>query len=506
MQDFNTIKNIVILGDGLEAWFAALFLKRLFAKSNIKVVESPVENSLQGHGETSIFNIVSMLNELDIPTSAFMRETQATLHWGQSYARWRSDADAKDDAFFILRVDGTQEPFNRWHEGLAYQVSALFARQVPLPHTVAAFTAAMQAVSREDAAAIIGSGQSGILPSFHFNKKQAIDFLKKTAIEQDISHTVSRFKETVWDKAGNVRGVLTERGNFRTDFLIDASGSRRLVVGNSVGWQWQSVQSFFNTDSAVSLYYPAAGTNPALLTRHTAMNAGWLRQIPLMDTVCCDYVYSSQYADENAVQAELVNFFSGSIGTPESWGFEQGYYADVWRGNVMALGDAAGFIEPLVNSANGQMLAQLLHFGQVVNAGGKIVSEHSINEFNRAQRAAWEEAVDFTRLFYHGTRNDTPFWQAADQMTVSDRYQALLEILKHRSPRLIDFTDYNQGGRQRVFAPSDWLFAAQALGWVSHESIIREQARLPENQQLDVQQFLTKLGLTEAIEPIMGSV
>lgn len=48
-------------------------------------------------------------------------------------------------------------------------------------------------------------------------------------------------------------------------------------------------------------------------------------------------------------------------------------------------------------------------------------------------------------MHYDTGRVDTPFWQAAQKLPLSDQYKALKEAWQYRTPRAIDFIQYKMG-------------------------------------------------------------
>lgn len=88
-----------------------------------------------------------------------------------------------------------------------------------------------------------------------------------------------------------------------------------------------------------------------------------------------------------------------------------------WSRNVVAIGLAAGFVEPLESTALhliqmgiGDLIERFPHAG---------FDALEIAEYNQRSRARYESVRDFVMLHYHlNQRDDSPFWRACAAMDI----------------------------------------------------------------------------------------
>ena len=121
--------------------------------------------------------------------------------------------------------------------------------------------------------------------------------------------------------------------------------------------------------------------------------------------------------------------------------FTTGRRKQLWNRNVVCMGLASGFLEPLESTSIHliQVTIQrlILHFPHLGNV------EERRREFNRAAAAEYDYIRDFIILHYHANnRVGEPFWDACRNMSIPDSLRHRIELfreigrhlLRHRRP------------------------------------------------------------------------
>lgn len=481
MIDFRQVKTITIIGGGTAGWFSALSLRKLFAPSiKVQLIESP-HIGIAGSGEGALINLITMLNHINIPTSDFMRETGATLNWGFCYEGWRTGE--KTDEFYHPFIDVGLDPFKYEFYGVMPCVSGLVAQNIPIANVVKDFDKILNRVTQAEAIDALVA-QSGISSSLHFDSQRVADFLKRIACERGVEYIEAEVQSFKANKKGHIVKITTDITVLDTDFIIDASGFARVVIGKKLKSKWHSFKEYLALDRIMPFHLPQHDRVPELVTRATALKAGWMGQIPLKERIEAAYVYSSEFTTEQEALDEIEQYFGEKIQPQKTLSFEQGYYEDVWKKNVMALGVASGFVEPLEATLMGQMLEQLRMFEQTILDMGGIVSDFKIQQFNQANASSWQGIRDFLRMHYDCPRRDTPFWQHVAKTPYPESYKALKEVFMLRTPRRRDIQDYAIHGWNSIFHLANWAIVAQALGLISQDGCVEDIQRFPQ-QQID---------------------
>ncbi len=280
--------------------------------------------------------------------------------------------------------------------------------------------------------------------------------------------------------------------SINVDFVVDATGFSRKILGEKLNVSWQSFQNYLPVNTAIPFHLKHSQKNPDLVTRSTAMNAGWVWQIPLQQRVGAGYVFDRNFITPEQAVEEIEQWLGHEIDPIRTISFEAGCYEEVWKGNVLAIGLASGFVEPLEATSIGQMLYQLGLFCAVVQECHGVVPQHSIDRFNQDNLQGWHGIRDFIRMHYDTPRSDTEFWKFMQHRTMSSTYTELKQCWRSRTPRELDLSYYEMGGVLQ-FGVYSWLAIAQALGVVKAEASAAELYALAPEKKQKVAQYLSAI-------------
>src|SRR5437762_1078938 len=88
------------------------------------------------------------------------------------------------------------------------------------------------------------------------------------------------------------------------------------------------------------------------------MQAGLSWQIEHEDLINRGYVYSSRFITDDAARAELLRLNPKISSEPRIVKFRSGRRERMWVGNVVGVGNASGFVEPLEATALAMIILQ----------------------------------------------------------------------------------------------------------------------------------------------------
>jgi tryptophan halogenase len=239
------------------------------------------------------------------------------------------------------------------------------------------------------------------------------------------------------------------------DLFIDCSGFRSLLLGETMAVPFDDWSHWLPCDRALAV--PCAPAGPLLpLTRASARRAGWQWRIPLQHRTGNGHVFCSAHMGEDEAAAILLANLDGeALAAPRLIKFTTGRRRRAWEGNVVAIGLAGGFMEPLESTSLHMVqtaIARLIEF--FPDAG---LAPADIAEFNRQAAFEAERIRDFIILHYHRNgRSEEPFWRACAAMDIPDTLRRKLDLYRAHG-RLVRDAD-------ELFAEAGWLQVFEGQG------------------------------------------
>ncbi|MDG1431259.1 MAG: tryptophan 7-halogenase, partial [Paracoccaceae bacterium] len=153
------------------------------------------------------------------------------------------------------------------------------------------------------------------------------------------------------------------------------------------------------------------------------------------------YVYSDRHSTPDDAVAEIEGVLGRKIEPRADIPVDAGRVSEVWRGNVLALGLAASFLEPLeATSIHGTIVSLLLfcrrHLAQI-NAP----LQQDRQRYNAAIAQQVDDFRDFINLHYVSERDDSPFWRDVATDFILPQVRQKLTNWQERMPGPKDFSN-----------------------------------------------------------------
>ncbi|MGA1800047.1 tryptophan halogenase family protein [Sphingomonas sp. 4RDLI-65] len=391
------LKTIVIVGGGTAGWIAAAMLARFVPRATkIRLVESDAIGTV-GVGEATIPQIRLLTAALGIDENAMLAATQGTFKLGIEFVDWNGPGSRYMHAFGAVGRGLGVVPFH--HHWLRARAAGLAA---PLGDYIASARAAADA--RFDR-------HPDLAYAYHFDATLLARWLRGLAEGSGVDRIEGRIVTAHRDgESGDLTSVTLDDGRtVEGDFFLDCSGFRSLLLGETLGVAFEDWAHWLPCDRAMAV---ACETTTPLLpyTRATARPVGWQWRIPLQHRTGNGLVYAAPHlSDDEAAARLLANLDGAAIGDPRPLRFATGKRARFWDHNVIALGLASGFMEPLestsihmVQSAVARLLAL---FPSADDTGA------ARDAYNRQTHGEYDRIRDFLILHYHANGRDEPFWQ-----------------------------------------------------------------------------------------------
>ena len=439
------IGRVVIVGGGTAGWMAAAAASRFLndGQRTITLIESDAIGTV-GVGEATIPPIRSFNARLGIDEADFLRATGGTPKLGIEFLDWGAVGERYMHPF------GTP---GRDIEGLNFHQLWLKLRDRPGIGDFEGY--AMAAVAARAGrfappAPDPRSPLSGVDYAYHFDAGLYAAFLRRRAEDQGTVRVEGRIIGVEQDERGHVGAVRLE-GDRRIagDLFLDCSGFRSLLLGETMGVGFEDWSHWLPCDRAIAV--PTERTQALLpYTRATAHAAGWQWRIPLQHRTGNGHVYASGFTDDaEAERVLMANLDAVPTAAPRRLSFTAGRRRQSWAGNVVALGLAGGFLEPLESTS--------IHLIQ--EGISKLFALFPDNRFSPIERDEYNRLMgdhyaairDFIILHYAATRrDDTPFWRHVRTMALPDTLAHKIALFREKG---------------RIFRYDDELFTVPS--WVA---------------------------------------
>ena len=456
MSDY-AIRKVVIVGGGTAGWMAAAALSTLLPKGAVEivVVESD-EIGTVGVGEATIPPLIAFNQMLGLNEDEFLAATQGTFKLGIEFVDWGALGERYFHPFGSHGAD-----FNGVH---FHQVYLREAKRRVLPDvrewSMSAVAAALGRFARPGPDARLPLSQ--LVYAFHFDAGLYAQFLRRHAEGKGVQRVEGKIVDAMLNaETGHIASVTLASGRMiEGELFIDCSGFRGLLIEEKLGTGYDDWSRWLPCDRAAAVPTALAGP-PEPFTRSTARESGWQWRIPLQHRMGNGLVYSSAHLSrEDAETLLLAHLEAEPLASPRHLSFTAGRRRRAWNANVVSLGLASGFIEPLestsihlVQSGISKLLALF---------PDRRFHPAERDEYNRQMGAVFEDVRDFIVLHYKATRrDDSEFWNYCRTMDVPDSLASKVELWRSKGRLFRD--------GQELFGPASWVALFLGQGVVPEE-------------------------------------
>lgn len=463
------IQSVVIVGGGTAGWLtagviAARHQARIKAgKFSVTLVESP-NVPIIGVGEGTWPTLRATLEKMAVSETEFFRQCDTAFKQGAKFARWTTGAD--DDAYYhpLMLPQGFSQ-VNLVPHWLRNGDNHSFCDYVTPQGSLCDAGLAPKTITTPEYKAIANY-------AYHLDAGKFAPFLQRHCTEKlGVRHvladvrSVNRVEEGRF--AGDIRSVTTEQaGEIAADLFVDCSGFSSLLLGKTLGVGFKSCSDILFCDAALAVQVPYDSPDSPIgsQTNSVAQSAGWIWDIGLPTRRGTGYVYSTRHQSDDDAREVLLSYIGRQHAhlPMRKIPIRPGHRETYWKHNCVAVGLAAGFLEPLESSAIvlTELSAKLIAEQMPAN---REVMDLIAGRFNDVTGYRWARIIDFLKLHYVLTRRtDNRFWtDNVDPLTVPDRLQNLLELWKYRSPWLFDEFDR----LEEVFPAASYQYVLYGMGF-----------------------------------------
>jgi|TARA_B110000914_G_C15502114_1_gene466371 tryptophan halogenase len=437
----SAIRNIVIIGGGSAGWLSAGIIAATYASAadgvglRVTLIESPDIKTI-GVGEGTWPSMRRTLKRIGLSETDFLRFCDASFKQGTEFHGWASDTGASYTHPFMPPTDF--DALNPVEAYLAEYTKSRFDQTVCPQVALFADNLAPKQITTPEYA---GSTNYG----YHLDAGKFAALLQKHCTEQlGVTQVVANVTAVLCKPNGDIDRLKTDRtDDLNGDLFIDCSGTHGLLINGlyNIGFIDRADTLFNNRAIAAQTPYVDETDPIASCTHSTAQSAGWIWDIGLPTRRGTGYVFSTQHQSDDEAERTLRQYIertstaaiAASVQT-RAIAFEPGHREIFWHRNCVALGMAAGFIEPLEASA-----LVLVELGATMIADELPADRSDMDRvskrYNDRFQYRWDQIIDFLKLHYVLSTRTEPYWvDHRHPRSIPESLTSLLQTWAYRPP------------------------------------------------------------------------
>ena len=439
------IKTLVIVGGGTAGWLSAAIIAahhKSDSANGLKVILVEASDiPTVGVGEGTWPTMKNTIRRIGIKESDLFSQCHAAFKQGGKFVDWvHGNGDFYYHPFTV--------PLGYGRVDLAPYVNNIenFAVEANFQHHVCEAGLAPRGLNEAEY-----SGQCNY--AYHLDAGAFAELLKDFCKNKlGVEHIIGTVQHANKHSNGNIDSIaLDGERTLKADLFIDCTGFSSLLLGKEMDVPFVSADQYLFNDSALALHVPYAKHEDPIAshTIATGQNAGWIWDIGLTQRRGVGHVYASDYLSDDEAESNLRRYLDQNASgltveqlkelTPRKINFKSGHREQFWKGNCVAIGMSAGFVEPL--EATAIMLVEISARYIAENLPpNKDVMRITAKRFNQQMDYRWGRIIDFLKLHYMLTKRTEPYWQAhTEETSIPDSLKEDLEIWGHRGPINTDF-------------------------------------------------------------------
>ena len=465
-MSLHQLQHIVIVGGGSAGWLTAAVIAaehatRADAPLRVTLLESPDVAPI-GVGEGTWPSMRDTLARIGVSETDFVRECDASFKQGSRFNGW-VDGSAGDHYFhpFVLPQGyGETNLAARWRHS---RPAVPFAELVSFQPQLCLHGRAPKQAATPEFAAVSNYG-------YHLDAGKFGTFLRRHCTDRlGVQHVLDHVSAVLPHENGDIAALQTrQHGAIEADLFIDCTGSQSLLLGQHYGVRWLSQRHILFNDRALALQlaYPDDDSAIASQTLSTAQPHGWVWDIGLPTRRGVGYVYSSAHTSDEQAARTLQDYVRRSGGPqeppmPRQLSFQPGYRECFWHRNCVAIGQSAGFLEPLEASALAMVELSAATLADALPAN-RAAMDIAARRYNDAFLYRWERVIDFLKLHYIlSKRDDSDYWRDNRRpASIPPRLQELLTLWRHVPP-----SRYDLHRIEEVFPAASYQYVLYGMGF-----------------------------------------
>lgn len=450
----------MVVGGGSAGWMAAATLIKCFPDKSITLIESSNIPTV-GVGESTLGLIRGWTSLLGIKDEEFIPYTNASYKLSIKFTDFYKKGEAFHYPFGRPNSDNHLANHNDWW------FKKIYKPETPNSDYADCMYPLMALVNENK---FFLNNEKQIIPddpikhsAFHFDATKFGLWLRD---HYCIPRGVKHIKEDIKTIEQDENGIKSLNKKHKADLFIDCTGFKSLLLGETLKEEFISFKDMLPNNKAWATKIPYKNKKKELrpYTNCTAIENGWVWNIPMWTRIGTGYVYSDKFVDDETALKEFKKHLGKRAPKNKSdyknIKMRVGIHKRLWVKNVVAIGLSAGFIEPL--ESNGLFSVHEFLGELVRNLKRGKVSQWDRDNFNYTCRQLFQTFAEFVALHYAlSHRDDTEYWRAnlnkEWSKEVTERLPTLTDgFVDAVKDRNLNYHHNEHGGLQCIAAGMEW--------------------------------------------------
>ena len=406
------IKHIVIVGGGSAGWITATTLMAQLPDIKITVIESSNIPTV-GVGESTIGGIRSWLKVVGIADEEFMSAADASYKLAIRFNNFYN----KDFGTWYYPF-GQPQLIGNTHNRDDWFIKKALIPSTPEENYAESYYPQMALVNNNCVVDQLEDFNLKEDSAFHFDAAKFGAWLRDNKCKTNgVIHVEDEVAEVKTDKNGIKSLILKSGQEITANLFIDCTGFTGLLIDKTLNVPFKNYENILpnNRAWATKVEYTDKETQLNLVTDCTAIDNGWVGNIPLWSRIGTGYVYNDRAITPLKAREDFIKYLNAKGFDTNECEFKDikmrvGIHEKLWEKNVCAIGLSAGFIEPLESTGLFTVHEFALNLSKILKR--RSVSQWDRDEFNLICKDQFNYWVQFVSMHYAlSHRDDTPYWQ-----------------------------------------------------------------------------------------------
>jgi len=491
------VTSICIIGGGSAGWMTAAALVKTLPNIKLTLIESENIGTI-GVGESTLAHINAYMDILGLKDEDWMSKCNAIYKTSIKFTDFSNKGETWHYPFGLFDVTDSGGSLRPWFEWQAFDSTVKNSNFAEYFHSSVDMTNQNKLTKNEN----------NEIRGFNFKHHTAYqfeaalfgNFLRDNfCLFSDMKHIIDEIVEVNLKTDGSVKSLSTKNtGELIADLYIDCTGFKALLLGKALKVPYISYNKELINDQAVVTHIPYI--NPEIemesVTNCIALESGWAWNNPLWNKIGAGYVYSSKFASKEEAEIQFRKHLASKnmvISDKDRAKnaefhhikFRHGTHETSWKHNVLGIGLASGFIEPLESTALFLTHENILFLIRTLKRRNGLINKWDIDSFNFSVRDIIEKMRQFICQHYAlSSRRDTPYWKHVTEEITYDNVTARFESPKHPNPQENSFVEL--AIRLNIYKDFDtsmkgiaYIATGMGYGPIDISDILLRDARIP---------------------------